>query len=359
MTRKVHLTLALIIGLYAGDSSAQLFKLNFTPNGAFPPAALAGVQAEIDEIEADINKDLPGAGTPDRLMEGIAGSSVMAGKGIGSDYASNMEVFLIGGGVGVGADLEKNKEAKTDLSGAAAAVGVIVGTNLTWMDTQKILGLETNRLNVYMNFLTYDYEYDKKQTTADIALKSYGIHFSYDWIKGSGSKLLGWGGVKLHTGYEYNNMQVRATHRITESLNTTQGAETYSSSISAIPIANIDATSHSIPLEISSSVQLLYVLSLYGGLGLDYNVASAKGNGDLNSGDSDVNCTNGVCGGGMSVGTISAEANINGTGEADPFFFRGFAGVQINLPFIRIFGQVDKSFGNELIGGTAGVRFVY
>jgi hypothetical protein len=39
--------------------------------------------------------------------------------------------------------------------------------------------------------------------------------------------------------------------------------------------------------------------------------------------------------------------------------FRGFAGVQVNLPFIRVFVQADKSFGSDLVGATAGVRLVY
>src|SRR5688500_6662599 len=109
--------LALLVGLYATSSHAQIFDLTFTPNGAMPPLAVAAIEAEIQKAEDDINEGLPGASTPDRLMEGRANSSVMAGKGIGSDYASNMSVFLIGAGVGAGADLEKNEDADQDLSG--------------------------------------------------------------------------------------------------------------------------------------------------------------------------------------------------------------------------------------------------
>src|SRR5690606_30554779 len=142
---------------------------------------------------------------PKRLMEGMANSSVMAGKGIGSDYASNMEVFLIGAGIGVGADLEKDDNTDSEISGLGVAPGLVIGTNLGWMDTAKILGMDTNRLNVYLNFMGYGHDQsfgdNGSETDAEIDMTSFGVHFRYDWIKGNGTKLLGWGGVKLHFGY--------------------------------------------------------------------------------------------------------------------------------------------------------------
>lgn len=78
-----------------------------------------------------------------------------------------MDVILIGAGVGVGADLEKNKEADTDMSGLGVQGGLVIGTNLGWMDTQKILGLETNKLNLYFNFLAFNTDQDLGDTKAN------------------------------------------------------------------------------------------------------------------------------------------------------------------------------------------------
>jgi hypothetical protein len=362
MLRKTYLlVLTLFAGLYATTSSAQIFRLTLTPAGSMAPALAAALASEVQKIEDDINKGLPSASTPDRLMKGMANSSVMAGKGIGSDYASNMSVLLIGAGVGVGADLEKNKEADSPLSGAGVQGGLLLGTNLSWMDTQKILGMETSKLNVYANFMSFNKEMKSGDTDAKIGLASYGVHFSYDWIKGSGSKLLGWGGVKLHWGYEYNHTNLKFNSQIKKDLSyqdTTTSTGTYTSNILADPYASIDVTTHSIPLEISSSVQILYILSLYGGLGADYNVGSATGKGTLNSTPTTLLC-NGACGVNANAGTITTDANIDGKGNANPFLYRGFAGVQFNLPFIRVFVQGDKAFGNDLVGATAGVRLVF
>ncbi len=347
------------LALYATPSSAQIFKLKFNNTAGLAQPLADALAAQVQTIENDINKGLPSASTPDRLMKGMANSSVMAGKGIGSDYASNMSVLLIGAGIGVGADLEKNKATDSPISGAGIQAGLLIGTNLGWMDTQKILGLETNRLNVYINGMNYTYNMNQTDTNGSAKLASYGMHFSYDWVKPKGSKLLGWGGVKIHTGFEHNSTTLKVNSKIKKDLSYTDATTgTYTSSIIANPDASIDVATNSIPLELSSSVQILYVLSLYGGLGADYNMGSATGKGNLNSQDSNVVC-NGTCGTNVSAGTISSSANVNSTGKVNPFLYRGFAGVQVNLPWTRIFVQADKAFGNQLVGATAGVRFAF
>lgn len=364
-TMRFKLFLTLITLSFSIPSFAQIFNLDFDCTNAGICAALeSSIQAEVQKAEDKANDGLPKA-SPDRLMEGMANSSVMAGKGIGSDYASNMSVLLIGAGVGVGADLEESQTGddgeSTPLSGVGIQGGLLIGTNLSWMDTQKILGLETNRLNVYVNFFKYSHEQkmggEDKQITADLA--SFGLHVSYDWIPGSKSKLLGWGGVKLHLGLEKNTTEIEFQTTIDETVTATQGTETATSTVNGTPKATIDVNTLSIPLEISTSVQMLYILSLYGGLGVDYNMGYAEGKGALNAAPAAVNCTGVACGGGTQIGTITPTANIDAKSKVDPFLTRGFLGVQFNLPFTRIFVQADKSFGNDLVGAHAGLRFVF
>ena len=154
---KIILCLLALIPL---TSEAQIFRLKIENyNGADAiPAVKSFIDNEIKKVESEINKDLPSA-PPKRLMEGMADSSVAAGKGIGSDYASDMDVFLIGAGMGVGADLEKDKTTDSDLSGVGVAPGMIIGMNLAWMDSKRFLGMDTDRLNVYFNFMKYNYDH--------------------------------------------------------------------------------------------------------------------------------------------------------------------------------------------------------
>lgn len=359
--RKILLAaFALTLGLYASESNAQLFRLRTINYGGLNPAEQAAFDQALLEAEAEINEDFPSTQDPKRLMQGMANSSVMAGKGIGNDYASNMDVFLIGGGVGVGADLEKDKESDSDLSGAGIQGGIILGTSLAWMDTEKILGLETDKLSVYVNYLGYNLDHkmgddDKDQIKAN--MKSLGFHVRYQWVNGAGNKLFGWGGIKVHTGYEYNTTKFTLNTTLSESFSEdVSPGETVSGTIRGKPSAKIDVATQSIPIEISTDVQLFYLISLYTGLGVDFNFGKAKGAGNLNADPTTLDTTSGGPGSGP---TVQAESNINGTGKVDSTLTRAFAGVQLNLPFLRVFVQADKAFGNELVAATVGARIVY
>ena len=360
---------ALTMGLYATPSSAQIFKLNLslscTPGVGACDAIGAAIAPEIANVEADINKGLPG-GSPDRFMEGMANSSVMAGKGIGSDYSSYMDVFLVGAGVGVGADMKKSKDPESDLSGIGIAPGVVVGLNLGVLPVNRIFGIEANRLNVYANFMSFGKDQDFDKSSASIDMTAIGAHVRYEWIRPRGNKFFGWGGVKIHTGYEYNKTDLAFTSKINESISVDDGAGgTVSSTINGTPEATIKVATHSIPLEVSTDVRFLYVLSMYTGLGVDFNFGQAKGDGALNAGSSPVCSTTNVggqgdCGAGESqAGTVSPEANIDATGKVSTLLTRGFVGVQFNIPLVRVFVQADKAFGNDLIGATAGLRIAY
>lgn len=357
MKKLFLLAVILGFGLYSTESSAQLFRLNVSQCGTLSASDCNTLRSELIKVEQDINKDFPSTGDPKRLMKGMANSSVMAGKGIGSDYASRMQVFMIGAGVGVGADLEKDKQTDSDLSGAGVQGGIVIGTNLGWMDAEKILGLYTNRLNVYVNYLGFNL--DRKMGDADkdsvkAKLNSFGFHASYDLVEPVGSNWLRWGGIKVHTGYEFNTTKVTFASSLSENVSETVSGQTVSGIIEGKPAASISVATQSIPVEISTNVQILYLLSLYGGLGVDFNFGQAKSSGNLNADESILRVN------GADNGTrVQAEANIAGKNSVDSMLTRGFAGVQINLPYMNIFAQVDKAFGNDLIGGTAGLRIVY
>lgn len=193
---------------------------------------------------------------------------------------------MIGAGVGVGADLEKDKATGSDISGVGVQGGLMIGTNLGWLDTEKILGLYTDRLNIYFNYLGYNLDRqmgDGNNNNLQADLKSFGFHASYDLVKPKGNSLVRWGGVKVHTGFEYNSTKLQFTTDLNESVSETIGGQTVSGTITGKPSATIDVATQSIPVEVSTNVQLLYFLSLYTGLGVDMNFGKAKAAGALNA----------------------------------------------------------------------------
>ena len=179
-------------------SHAQIFQLNRVActGGA---VACALFDTEIQKVENEINADLP-AGDPKRMMEGIANSQAAAGKGASTDYISHFDAFVVGAGIGLGADLEENKEYDSELSGIGLMGAVQIGLNMSTIFDDSFLGLDPKRTTVMANFFTYNLDRDFDESNVKADMISFGVHGSYKWIDGNGNRLFGWDGVRLHTG---------------------------------------------------------------------------------------------------------------------------------------------------------------
>lgn len=339
------------------DAQAQIFDLRRISPTTGSAVLDAAIDAEIQDIENEINKDIPN-GNPKRLMEGMANSQAASGKGLATDYISYFDTFMIGGGVGLGADLEENKEYDSDLSGAGVQGGVFLGLNLSAFSDGSILGMDTRDMTLVLNAFKFDINRKADDNTIKAGLTSFGFMGTYKWIKGDDSRWFGWDGVRVHTGYQYSSTNLQINSIINEEVNETTSGATISGTITGSPQAKIETSTHSIPLEISSGVNFLYIFSFYGGLGTDYNVGSARGFADANAQDSNLTCTGGACGGGQVV-TVRSTANIDDKGKVQPFFLRGFAGFQFNLPYFNFYAQGNKVFGTEVYSVATGVRLVF
>lgn len=351
-----HLLLALLVAVPT-LSHAQIFSIRRTTSTG-NPLVDAAFDSELLKVQNEINSDLP-AGDTDRLMEGMANSQAAAGKGASTDYISHFDTFMVGAGVGVGADLEENKEYDSDLAGIGVMGSVQVGLNMSAIFDNKVLGLDPKKTTVVANFFSYSADQDFDESNAKIKMMSFGVHGSYKWKEGSGNRLFGWDGVRLHTGYQYSSANYDFKTRIDETINETTSVGTISGNILANPAASIDATSHSIPLEISSGVNFLWILSAYGGLGTDINFGSAEGKANLNSETTTVTCSGAPACGTPQNAQVETAANVDGKANVNPFFLRGFVGLQANLPYVRVFVHANKVFGTELYSFATGLRLAF
>jgi hypothetical protein len=334
------------------SAQAQIFKLN--ASGSL--ASNATVVAELQKIQNEINADLPANTNMDRFMTGMANSSVYSGKGVATDYVTDFSLFTVGLGVGVGADMEKDSTTDSDFSGLGFQGALQFGLNMGILPVEKIGKIEMERLNLMFNMMKYDYE-DTAGGIDNAGIKSFGVMASYKWKDGKGTRAAGWGGVKLHTGYQYNSIDFNFSQALNEAFNVNLGGGVNpQGTITGKPSAGLEVATHSIPLEISTDVRFLYILSLYGGLGVDYSWGEAKAKVGLNANSVDL-CAGVVCGGDSL--SISPTANINGNGKADAFGSRAFLGLQVNVPFVRIYVQGNKNLSNEMVSGAAGVRLAF
>lgn len=341
---RTALTLTLALPIYA---EAGLFKVTCTGSNC----SNSNVVAAIAELEAAVNRDLPDAdaGT---YLKGMANSSVMANKSNGTDYANDIDLFVVGIGAGLGADVGNNSFGDlisgdvdaNQLRGVGIQPALMVGLDMGMFDIGDVGFMDFNKLKVFANF--FSYELDQSDIKGDIF--NFGLHGRYKWIEPISfvpGRLVYWTGVDISTGFEYSSLDVSYT--------TTQTGSYSSGGVTATVNGNVKAgakvSTVSIPVEISTGVQLGYVLSTYAGLGADLNFGSAKGNANVNA----------VIDDNISNTDLTGAMNIGQDDSPDVLTPRAFAGLQFNVPFVRIYAQIDRQIGNDVWGAGAGLRVTW
>jgi hypothetical protein len=163
--------------------------------------------------------------------------------------------------------------------------------------------------------------------------------------------LLHWGGFTVGTGFNINNYTLTASHNV-DNLNEQQtfafGSETLQLTYEWAGNSEIQVTSHSVtvPFEASTNVQLLYFLTLYGGVGVDLNFGSSSASA---TSDAPVTLTlRNVNTGISSSDLIKPEADFDlDTPSFGPTVgnVRAFGGAQINIVVLALFaqGQIDSA----------------
>jgi hypothetical protein len=306
---------------------------------------LQGVENDLNEEQSILN--------PARVNYGTANSSVIAPKGLGTDYVNNPQKYQVSLGVGVAWDDERDVALRDDISGAAAASSVTIGRRLN------------DKVMIYVNFGTFDYSRNIPSGDFDIAgdLKStnLGIHLRYDLIESRRNEGVSWGGVKVHAGYEYNSNTVDLISDIKEKLEVDiGGAGRLEGVLIGKPILEVTTRTHSIPLEISTSVFFLRAVSLYGGFGIDMNYGQSKGEGDVKGDVATLACTSGVCVGETVIPQLEVQANYDAVSEIRTVTLRGFLGLQVDLPQgLHAFAQAQKMFGTEVLGVSGGMTYSF
>lgn len=342
-------------------------------NRSYPTGtgADAAVQTAIDDafndVENQVNSELPDTSGGVQYTDAMANAAVISGKGLGVDYASDMELFMVGARVGVGLDVGNNTFSDVtsgdldaeQISGFGAGVALAGGLNLgmfDWSEEDPEAWFKWSNMNLFFNIFKYDY--NKDDITAETT--TFGIHLQYKLIEATTyiPFVFTWTGVQITTGYEYSNLNVGVAKSLTESYTDSVaisglGSRDVSASFTGDAGITVDVTTHSIPIEVSTGMQLLYFLTMYGGLGTDISFGSASAVATI-SGTVDATVSGGV---GNAGGTADFDLGVDG--GPDAFLFRSFVGLQLNAWIAKINVQLDKGFTNDTYGLKAGLSLVW
>ncbi len=312
--------------------------------GPFTMTCNSGNTTLCRSLEAEVNKNLPDADATN-YTKGMANSQALSGKGTGADYATNFDLFMVGVNVGAAVDPGGQSASKViggdidaqQLRGVGAQVNGILGLNLSVLPMKFF-----ERSKFYLNAGSFD----KSSGEFKLKTSSFGAHYQHKIIKDKdiiGFKMLHWGGVDLTTGVEVSKLTVDYGKTLAQTVTISGQSASYSGPLSV----KADIKSTSIPIELSTSLQYLYILSTYVGVG-----------GDLNSGKSSVVAS--------STGTITVAGtpetgtiNLGNSGKPDSFDARYFVGQQFNFPIVKVYVHFNQSVVNDTMGVAGGVKIAW
>jgi hypothetical protein len=207
----------------------------------------------------------------DDYLRSFGDAQAFTTKGLGVDYASDLQYVMIGVAANVALDadrafVERESESQPEIEGLSPNLTFMAGVNL------GLLGLRPVTLfgNYFRGSGTY------REFTTD--LDNYGVHVQLRFF-GPGRErvwnaLARWGGVDVTTGFDYAHQRLTlARDQRLDSRLVVQGTSYQGDvSLQGMGTFRLDMRTWSIPLEVTTSLRLLYALSLYGGLGFDWQL---------------------------------------------------------------------------------------
>ena len=342
--------------LFSQEASAQIFKVQSTACGPLNAELCEGLRLQIQD---KINEHAPSVEI-EKYAVGMARSNVISAKGGTTDYANTFQAVLLSASVNAGAevDISDTKNLDKTASGASLAPSLILGLNLGILPIGKIAGMKTRDLDLFFSYMGYskDKIVDQDDLSAGGEFNHFGAQIRYQMFRERDILpwyMLQWTGLQIHTGYQFTRNKLNAHYKLKASdIDPIEYNGATASVDNGTADATIEHSSHSIPLEISTGIRFLYLFSLYGGLGTDFTLSSAS--------EARVSALGSVSTGGLATGAnYSIAGDQQADGKADFINTRAFAGVQLNIPLVRVFVQGHKYFANDTYGVNAGVKILY
>jgi hypothetical protein len=325
----------LLISLLSPLASAQQIHVALDEDKA------AQVGLDASELEADLSSTISDElklGDQTVYLQQMAQAAILSSKGMGADYASNPQRFVLGGSVGSavnssGARFGKGQDTLPE-GGFAFQVTAMAGLNLGALAKEESF---LRRLTVYGNGMYLDTQGDPFSGE----LVNYGGHLQIKLVKRREEAIAEWGGLDLTTGFEASDYKLSLSHGlpIGEGDLEWDATGTYT----------IHSSTMSVPVELSTNIRVAF-FGLYGGLAYD---VWQSGNAT-----STISMTGPVMAKvqGQRTKLGSAEVSMGQAGAVPEIPLpRAFVGTQLNIFVVKVYGHVNLAF-DQGFGGHAGVR---
>jgi hypothetical protein len=346
-------SLLVLLALGSRFASAQTCSptgsVCITP-GPDAAAFAAGVGMTPDQLAAQLVGQVDGlfqTANIGAFLHDFQNAQSFSTKGLGVDYASEATLAEVGATLSFASNVDKAYKPSgsyTDppISGGGASFSLMggVGLGLVGLDPLMVFG------NWFKGSATVG--------ALDGSYHNWGLHGQVRLLgpsrKMSAVKMLvRWGGIAITSGADYSHLSVSAKRPISSTMDVVQGAPVTVTSTGDL-VFTLDQTTWSVPLEVTTSLRLLSLVTVYGGLGMDWQLG---GGSDLKIG-MNANLAGKYLGanyGNLGTATISATGHVNPSAAR----LREIVGVQLGiLDMIRLFLQVNVSGSSPMLTSVAG-----
>jgi hypothetical protein len=359
MRRSVRLVPGLLASLVAEGALERPARAELTVRFDSARGQQFAQQAGVDvgALEAQVRRELESAFQIARLDEYVRAfgdAQAFTTRGLGVDYASNLRFLMIGAAANVSINAEKGfaqKEGRTrpPVSGLSTTGTVMAGLNL------GLVGLRP--VTIFGNYFKGSGSWDE----FDSQLENRGLHVQLKLFGPADASsllhaLFKWGGIDITTGFDYARQRLTLADRRT--LRTTvpvdaAGGQDVRVAVDGTGVFALEMDTWSVPLELTTNVRVLYLLSLYGGLGFDWQF----GGGSKLDMQLDGTMTGLAQGVSQELGTVSIRATEEATPSAGRL--RGLLGAQLNVSLVKLFAQLNFVPDPASASVAFGARIAY
>ena len=344
----------LFVILSAGSLSALTVDVSFDNGGPIDTAFAATVEAAIVPLIAQYDN------MPD-LARGFGNANTYASHAATLRGYQGYDIFAIAVGSMLSVQAPNDDpmfftELQDELDTGDIYAGV--GGNPAVVQAGLNLGFIIDGLHIAFKFGKFDYGVDKSDYKIDYKSNLFGGLLNYQIIneKAILSRILLWRGLSLESGFIYSNNIVSFYKKLDTILIPPTGG--YEASVDPSIDLVLDTKTVVIPLEIYTSIRLLYVLNIGVGGGLDF-VPYGRTSFELKSAGPIVLTNTPVAP--IGVGTEGTATIDAGTSDVEPDKYRPKAMMNLGISAGPIFIDVPATYyftdNGYAVGISAGMAW--
>ncbi len=344
-----------------GDAIEQQLNTALQQNGA-------DLSAEVNSLLGNLNLG--------NFSSRSANAMALAGQQAATDDASAFEVVSLGVGASVGLnpadpnlvravirDGQQRLADGEDIGvGIGAAAAVTLGINFKRFALPTLGALNWRRVQAFVHVGTYKQSVTLDADTADVAMTSWGFAGRYalfEPVAYAPFGLLRWGGLRLGAGFNTSKLTLSGSNTLASQTQTTPtvvaGRNLELDLVyGAASRLGVKLAAMSIPLEATTSMQLGYLLTFYGGGGVDFNFGTTSVAASSNA-PMTLSVRDPANGRTVAAGNPTGILALARQRHPTTVDVRGMVGLQVNLGVLGVYGQAQAT-SSKTAGFNCGLR---